>query len=128
VGHLTEVYSKQSELALHSAGTAAQLAPRISPRGKLRLPLCFGDLRFTCHALLPSSLGRRPFVWSNYAAGDFGVAFSSTRNGIPKARSSSRASSLLSAEVMKAMFMPCVRVNLSGLISGNTSCSVRPML
>jgi hypothetical protein len=49
-------------------------------------------------------------------------------NGIPIARRNSRASSSESADVTSVMFMPCGRVNLSGLISGNTICSESPRL
>jgi hypothetical protein len=56
------------------------------------------------------------------------AAVFSLRIGTPKAFSNSRASSLLSVLVTTAMFMPWVRVNLSGLSSGNTSCSDSPML
>ena len=52
----------------------------------------------------------------------------SCRNGIPKSRSNSRASSSLSVEVTSVIFMPWTRVNLSGFNSGNTNCSVRPRL
>lgn len=50
------------------------------------------------------------------------------RNGIPNAVNSINASSSLRAEVPIVIFIPCTLVNLSGLISGNTNCSVSPML
>ncbi len=54
--------------------------------------------------------------------------FSSALKGKPRPRSSSRDSSLLLPEITIVTFMPCTRVNLSGLSSGNTSCSDRPKL
>lgn len=64
-------------------------------------------------------------VAPRYAAPAFPSA---ALNGIPKPRSICRASSSLSVEVTIVIFMPCCRVNLSGLSSGNTSCSDRPKL
>ena len=45
---------------------------------------------------------------------------------MPKARSSSRPSSVFLAGVMQAMFMPCWRVNLSALISGYFDTTTGP--
>src|SRR5262249_25469747 len=53
---------------------------------------------------------------------------SSRRNGTPKSRSKSRVSPSELAFVQIVMFMPCTRVYLSGLSSGNTSCSLSPKL
>ena len=60
-----------------------------------------------------------------YAAASPSPSFLS---GIPIARRNSRASSSEPADVTSVMFMPCGRVNLSGLISGNTICSESPRL
>ena len=49
-------------------------------------------------------------------------------NGMPNIRNSSRPSSSLFVEVTNTMFMPCLRVNLSGFNSGNTRYSFRPKL
>ena len=56
------------------------------------------------------------------------VGTSTAWNGMPSIVSSSRDSSLFEFEITMAMFMPCTRVNLSGLSSGNTSCSAKPRL
>ncbi len=51
-----------------------------------------------------------------------------SRNGIPNALISSRDSSSLRPLMQMVMSIPCVKFTLSGSISGNTSCSDRPML
>jgi len=56
------------------------------------------------------------------------AAAPSRRNGMPNARSSSLDSSSELPEQQIVMFIPCTRVYLSGLISGNTSCSLNPRL
>jgi len=50
------------------------------------------------------------------------------RNGNPSRRRSSRASLSLSTLVQMVIFIPWLRVNLSGLSSGKTNCSVNPRL
>lgn len=55
------------------------------------------------------------------------VRFRYLRNGIPISVSSVRASASFRADVQMVTFMPCWRVTLSGLISGNTVCSLRPI-
>ena len=51
-----------------------------------------------------------------------------SRNGIPNAFISSRDSSSLRPLMQMVMSIPCVKLTLSGSISGNTSCSDNPML
>lgn len=57
-----------------------------------------------------------------YAAPDLVFSVSSTLKGMPKPRSSSRASLLVRAVVTIVMFIPCARVYLSGFNSGKTNC------
>jgi len=94
----------------------------------------FAAAIFDLLAMSPSNSGRRatqvlmsPGV---HRAGRYAAAppSSSFFSGTPIARRSCLASSSVRAEVTIVMFIPCGRVNLSGLISGNTICSDRPRL
>jgi hypothetical protein len=58
----------------------------------------------------------------------YAAASPSFLRGIPIATRNCLASSSVRAVVTKVMFIPCGRLNLSGLISGNTICSESPRL
>lgn len=75
--------------------------------------------------VLPSGPVPAAPVPCRYAAASPSPSFFSGR---PIARRNRRASSSEWADVTNVMCMPCGRVYLSGLISGNTICSERPRL
>ncbi len=133
VSQLAEANPANAELTVNGTRSATNTTTRLASRGVLRLPQCFGNFRFTRHVVSfqvfaishPSLASNNVRLTSNdycYAA------VSSVWNGMPKPRNNSRASSSLSVELHKAIFMPCTRMYLSGFNSGKTSCSLSPKL
>ncbi len=121
VGQLLKANPADAELAVHGTGPPAQFAAAAETRRELGRQLRFGDLGFTGHCGSAFSNVMRCYL-------PLPLGSSTAWNGMPSNVSSSRDSSLLEFVITIAMFMPCTRVNLSGLSSGNTNCSESPML
>src|SRR6266404_5433746 len=51
-GHIAEAQPAQLELAIHGAGTAAQLAPSFPPATDLRFAICLLDFRLAGHKIV----------------------------------------------------------------------------
>lgn len=130
VGQLPEADPADAELAIHGPGPSAEHAPMHHPRGELRRTLRGRDFRLARHTRFQCRRPERAVLVRSkpcrYAAAP--PSSPSFLSGTPIARRNSRASSSVRAVVTSVMFMPCGRVNLSGLISGNTICSESPRL
>src|SRR5581483_3630121 len=135
-GHVPEANAAHAELAVDGARPAAQPAahadadpvarPELLGLGRVALggvelgqvAVELDEMSFGGHQSFSRAQGLQPLGLGVYAS----------RKGMPKSRRSSRASSSLLVLVTKVMSMPCVKVTLSGSISGKTSCSARPRL
>src|SRR5262249_41944041 len=122
-GHAAEANAANAELAIYGPWPAAQPAAQANADAVARPQLRFGRLALGLvrRGQIPNEFHRFGFcghIYSLYAS----------RNGMPKRRSSSRASSSLLVLVTKVTSMPWVNVTLSGSISGNTICSDNPRL
>ena len=120
VRQLAETNPAQAELAVHGPRPATQVAAglgRVLNFG-LRLALAILDLLATGFSFpnhgVKNIVYRRPNLHVGTAT--------------PSYFNSSRDSSFECDEHTNAMFIPWTRVYLSGLSSGNTSCSFRPRL
>src|SRR5579871_5075837 len=120
-GHVAETNTADAELAIDGPRPAAQPAaqPDANPLARRHLHLGIG---------LPAGLQLRhllaktdTFCFSRHASYP-------SRNGMPKDRNNSRASSSLFVLVTNVTSIPCTNVILSGSTSGNTDCSLRPRL
>ncbi len=130
VGKLPEADPARTELPVHGPRAATEHAPADNPRGVLGLSLRRRDLRFACHDSSVRAAVSMPVVFraGRWPGGRYAAASPSFLRGMPIATRNCRASSSLRAVVTNVMFIPCGRVNLSGLISGKTICSDRPRL
>src|SRR4029453_7317023 len=119
VGELAHADPAQAELAQHGPRTPAALAAGIAPHLELRGALGLGDQRLLCHLLVipPGPAGSAPRPGGNRQF---------CLNGNPRAVSSARPWSSVSALVTTVMSMPRTFSILSYSISGKTSCSVSP--
>src|SRR5579875_2321564 len=145
-GHVAKTDATDAELAINGARPPAQLATQPYPDAFAWRHLHFGirlfagfqlgqlflefdEFRFGSHVFpgyQPATAGINPA-----ARLTFGVRAAppyASRNGMPKDRNNSRASSSLLVLVTNVTSMPCTNVILSGSISGNTDCSLRPRL
>src|SRR5207253_3368438 len=132
---IAEADPADAELAVHGPRPAAHLAavldaderPRLEhlvyvPLGRVGLlQLALVDLHRLELLLVPCYFR----VGRHKSPGPKSYAVAS-RNGMPNWRSSSRASSSLRVVVTIVTSIPCVKVTLSGSISGKTTCSERP--
>src|SRR5207248_5244989 len=127
-GHVAEADASYAELAVHRPRPAAQPAAEADADALARLHF-LGRV-----GLFPAGLQGRHLAAEFHGFGFgthnrfYSLGYFSSRKGMPKFRSSSRASSSLFVLVTKVMSMPWVNVTLSGSISGNTICSDRPRL
>src|SRR5947209_5750703 len=122
-GQVAEADAADAELPVHRPRPAAHLAAQADADLLARQHLdLVGGL------LAGLQLGQLLPELDEFCFGCHGLPCYASRNGMPKARSSSRASSSLFVLVTKVTSIPCVNVTLSGSISGKTICSDRPRL